>query len=327
MLVPAPAQVDRFRRDLEALTGHVPGRLAVAVSGGPDSLALLLLAAAAYPGAIEVATVDHGLRPQSADEARFVAGICERLGARHATLAARVDTARASLQRSAREARYAALAGWLAESGTLWLATAHHGDDQAETVMMRLARGSGVAGLAGIRARAPLPASGSSARLVRPLLGWRRAELAAIVAAAGLTPVDDPSNRDDRFDRARLRRRLAQSDWIDAEPLARSAAALAEADAALDWIVDRLWSERVTEADAGFTLDPAGLPSELERRLLLRILKRLAPAAVPRGDEVQRLAESLAIGATATLCEVKGSGGALWHFEPAPPRRPRLGRS
>jgi tRNA(Ile)-lysidine synthase len=180
---PAPELVDRFRRDLAAV-GFDGAPIGIAVSGGPDSIALLLLAAAAFPGIVSAATVDHGLRPEAADEARFVARLCASLGIPHRILGADVDTGRASVQRAAREARYRSLQDWLAEAGIGCLATAHHADDQAETLLMRLLRGAGVGGLSGVRARTCVPVPGSDIVLVRPLLGWRRTELATIVAAA-----------------------------------------------------------------------------------------------------------------------------------------------
>ena len=149
------------------------------------------MAQAALPGQIAAATVDHGLRAESAGEAAMVAEFCGELGVPHATLA--VTLAPGNLQAEARAARYAALAGWMAEQGLSALATAHHADDQAETLLLRLGRGSGVAGLAGVRASGTVP--GTNLALLRPLLGWRRAELAAVVAAAGMTAVQDPSNR------------------------------------------------------------------------------------------------------------------------------------
>lgn len=297
----------RFRADLEALTGAPPARLGLAVSGGPDSLALLLLAQAAYPGRIAAATVDHGLRPESAGEAAFVARVCAGLDVPHAILAAGM-TATANLQAAARERRYALLGQWAEAAGASPVATAHHADDQAETLVMRLLRGSGLAGLSAIRAARP--------GVVRPLLGWRRAELAAIVRAAGLAPVADPSNQDRRFDRVRVRAGLAEADWLDPVPLARSAAALAEAEAALDWAAERLWAERVD----GDTLDPAGLPAELRRRLVLRLLAAKGGPA-PRGHAVGRLLATLEEGGTATLAGVKCEGGKVWRFTAAPLRR------
>ncbi len=321
MTAPLPAAdlVARFRADLEALTSAEPDMLGIAVSGGPDSLALLLLAAAALPGRVQAATVDHGLRAESAAEARLVASVCNGLGVPHAVLSVEVNRDKASLQRAAREARYHALASWLDACGTSWLATAHHVDDQAETLVMRLLRGSGVGGLAGVRRSGPI--ANSSARLIRPVLGWRRETLAAVVDAAGIAAVADPSNQDERFDRVRIRRRLGQSDWIDPTALARSAGALAEADAALEWTADRLADERVRSEGEGLSLDPADLPAELRRRLTLRLIRQLAPAAASRGEEVARLLDTLDAGGTATLAGIKCSGGARWHFERAAPRR------
>jgi len=313
---PEPELVDRFRRDLEALTGTAPGKLGVAVSGGPDSLALLLLAAAAFPGSVHAATVDHGLRPESAAEAVFVAGICARLGVPHATLAADSPVA-GNLQSAARALRYRLLARWAGEAELARVLTAHHADDQAETLLMRLNRGAGLSGLAGIRATARI----AGLAVVRPLLGWRRDDLAGIVGAAGLEPVSDPSNGDDRFDRVRLRKRLAQAEWLDPLPLSRSAEALAEAEAALEWTVERLAGERTDRAGEGLAFDPAGLPPELRRRLVIRILAALGAAEAPRGDAVQRLLAILDSGGTATLAGVKCSGGPAWRFTPEPPRR------
>jgi len=304
-------QVARFRADLEALTGGAPERLGLAVSGGPDSLALLLLGHAAYPGRIHAATVDHGLRPEAAAEAAFVAGLCGARGIPHAILrAGMVETA--NIQAAARAHRYALLIQWIGEIGAAFLATAHHLDDQAETLIMRLMRGAGLAGLSGIR---PI-----NLPLVRPLLGWRREELAPIVREAGIEPIADPSNQDARFDRARLRPRLAQADWLKPEPLARSAGALAEAEAAMGWMVEQLRGERVAGTPEGFTLDPAGLPAELRRRLVLGIFAAMG-RDLPRGEAVTRLLATLADGGAATLVGVKCAGGRRWHFSPAPPRR------
>jgi tRNA(Ile)-lysidine synthase len=321
-LSPSAPDVERFRVDLERLTGPAPDRLGVAVSGGPDSLALLLLAQAAFPGRVETATVDHGLRPESAGEASFVAALCERLGCPHSTLPVQVSSGGEGVQGEARRARYAALEHWAAERGIGLLATAHHADDQAETILMRLQRGAGLGGLAGIRGARPLGAI----TLVRPLLGWTRAELGEIVRAGGIEAVDDPSNRDTRFDRVAMRHFLAENPQFEPGRLARSAASLAEAGEALEWMADRLSAERVHREGDALLLDPSDLPPELARRLLLRLLAHLAPAAsAPRGDEVQRLAHNLAQGLTVTLAGVKCSGGKRWRFEPEAPRRAASG--
>jgi tRNA(Ile)-lysidine synthase len=315
---PAAEQLDRFRRDVETLTGPSPGRLGIAVSGGPDSLALLLLAAAAFPGRVSAATVDHGLRAESAAEAELVAGHCARLEVPHRTLQAKVDTGRASLQRSAREARYRCLADWLEADAVPFLATGHHLEDQAETLVMRLLRGSGASGLSAVRAAGPI----AGATVIRPLLGWHRAELRAVVDAAGIPPVEDPSNVDDRFERTRIRRLLGETQWLDPVPLARSAAALAQADDALAWAAERLWGERISNAGDKIELDPADLPAEMIRRLILGILESFSPAALPRGEEVRRLAATLTAGGVSTLAGVLCRGGTRWSFELAPPRKP-----
>ena len=319
-LRPPAHLLDRFGHEVNAL--GLAGRFAVAVSGGPDSLALLLLAAACCPGRIEAATVDHGLRKESTAEAAFVAGICRTLDVPHEILRAQVEAGRSSRQRAAREARYAALDKWMAQRALPAVATAHHIDDQAETLLMRLLRGSGVGGLAGVRLRSPLPFPGSDRVVVRPLLGWRRDELRAIVDAAKITPVDDPSNRDPAYDRVRIRQHLAENGLLDPEALAVSAAALADAEDALGWSTDRVWTERVRSLDGKFHFDPAGIPGELRRRVLLRILDALSDGApAPRGEQLVRLLETLGDEGTGTLAGVRAQGGPVWLFGRAPARR------
>ncbi|QJU59549.1 tRNA lysidine(34) synthetase TilS [Sphingomonas sp. AP4-R1] len=289
--------------------------LAVAVSGGPDSLALLLLASAALPGRVAAVTVDHGLRPEAAGEARFAADLCTVLSVPHATLRVTVADDPAGIQAAARRERYAAMAQWAHARGIAALATAHHLDDQAETVMMRLERGAGVAGLSGIR---PDRALADGVRLIRPLLGWRRSELGTIVRAAGLSAIDDPSNRDPRFDRAAVRARLAEG-WPDPTRLAAVASHMAQAEDALAFTADRLFAERY-ESDSA-TLAAADLPRELRRRLLIAALARLAPHAILRGDEVDRLLDRLAENRVSTLAGLRIQPGRTWRFTPAPPHR------
>jgi len=295
-----------------------PGRmkLGLAVSGGPDSLALLLLAHAALPGAVAAATVDHGLRAGSADEAAAVARVCARLGVPHAIL--QVAVAGGNIQAEARNARYAALSDWMREHNLDALATAHHADDQAETLLMRLNRASGVAGLAGVRERARVP--GADRLLLRPLLGWRRHELGAVVAGAGLIAADDPSNADDRFDRVRLRQALAAAAWLDIPAIAASASHLADADAALDWAAAREWQEAVTVQGLGLTYRPRA-PRAIALRVLARIVRQLDGEDV-RGQALARLFDSLVAHQPASI------GGLVarpladgWSFTKAPKRR------
>ena len=311
--LPDAALVDRFGDQFARLSNAGHGdRIGVAVSGGADSVALLLLATAAFSGRVEAATVDHRLRTASTDEAVFVAGICTTRGILHETLTlGMLPDGNVSAQ--AREARYAALQIWANRRKIDWLLTGHHADDQLETMIMRINRSAGVAGLSGVRAR--------NGRIVRPLLGWRRAELRQIVADAGIVPIDDPSNGDDRYDRARLRKALAHVDWIDPFAATRSAALLADADSALDWSVDRLEAERVRLEGKLLTLDPANLPAEYCRRITLRCIRRIDPDCCPRGEALTRTIATLYIGGTTTIGNVLCRGGELWLFTPAPPRR------
>jgi len=317
-MVPDPALLERFRADLDALSA--PGqRIGIAVSGGPDSLALLLLAAAARPGLAEAATVDHGLRAESRAEAEMVSRICAELRVPHETLAAEwSEPPSSAIQERAREARYRLLAGWLVERNLKALATAHHSDDQAETILMRLNRGSGLRGLAGMRARSVVP--GSRLPLLRPLLGWQRAELEQICTAAGIEPAVDPSNSDEQFERVRIRKALTDAAWLSPEAFARSAAYLASADDALGWVAEGLALARVTDDAEGLQVDADGLPLELQRRLLLIAFARFH-AAEPRGADLMRAIEALSLGNNTTLSGLKLEAGHPWRITKAPPRR------
>jgi tRNA(Ile)-lysidine synthase len=310
-------EIGRFRADLDALAPN--GRLGVAVSGGPDSLALLLLAHTARPGNIAAATVDHRLRPEAADEAAMVAALCGSLGVPHATLPVAVADDPDGVQAAARKARYAALAGWAEREGLRFLATAHHADDQAETMLMRLARGAGLAGLAGVRRSRPL-AEAPGLTLIRPLLDWRKAELVALVAAAGLSPARDPSNQDERYDRTRARVLLSAA-WPDAGRVAASARHLAEAEEALAWSAAIAAKERISFFDDKAEIETASLPRELRRRLLLAAFAYLNPAAEPRGDSVDRLLDALDRGEVATLGGFRCDPGPPWRLTRAAPRR------
>lgn len=319
MAIP-PRPVERFRYDFEALAG-APARLGVAVSGGPDSLALLLLASAAFPGKVAAATGDHRLRKESAIEALHVEDVCARIGCPHTILDVSVPDGPGGLQAEARAARYAALGSWAAAEGLSHLATAHHADDQAETVLMRLQRGSGVGGLGGIR---PLRREENGLLIVRPLLGWTKAELVHLVSGAGIGFVEDPSNTDERFDRAAMRRFLRDNPQFEPHRLARTAASAREADEALAWAAERLWPERCTHTGEGLSLDVQDLPREIRRRLLSLAIGRLREEMeLPwtRTEDVEGLLSALEAGETATRAGLIASGGPIWHLRPAPPRR------
>lgn len=289
-------------------------RLAVAVSGGPDSLALLTLVIAAFPGRVTALTVDHRLRPDSAAEAAAVAAQCAARGIPHVTLMREGPDFVANRQARARAARYALLGEWCAQHGHGLLLTAHHADDQAETLLMRLNRGSGSAGLAGIRAARPLR---PGVMLVRPLLAARKADLAAIAAAAGWHVADDPSNRDPRHDRTAMRALLAANPALDAGALAASAGHLAADAEALAWAADLAWQGRVREADGSLFVDAAGLPAALVQRLLARAVETLAGRPA-RGGDIARLAARLGAGEAGTLAGVVARPGDIWRLSVTP---------
>ena len=321
-MVPDSALVERFRTDLDVLI-ESGERLGIAVSGGPDSLALLLLAAAVRPGEIEAATVDHGLRAGSREEAETVAGICERLGVPHAILAIEWDLPPTSaIQEQARAVRYGALAQWAEEAQLAALVTAHHLDDQAETLMMRLNRGSGVRGLAGMRRRNGVPGD-KTLPLLRPLLGWRRSELERICTDGRVSPAADPSNLDERHERVRIRKALHDAEWIDPQALAKSAANIAAADEALEWATDREWSESVEATEGRIVYRASTAPIEIMRRVIARVIADLGTEGESgelRGRELDRLLADLQQCNTTTLRGVLCTGGLDWTFTTAPPR-------
>ena len=298
------------------------------MSGGPDSLALLLLAHAALPGRVAAATIDHGLRPEAAEEAAMVAHLCARLGVPHDTVAVTLEPG--NTQDRARDARYAALRRCFRARGIATFATAHHADDQAETLLMRLARGSGVTGLAGIRARTIMrgtEAEGDSV-VVRPLLDWRRAELAAIVAQAGIAPAHDPGNDDERFDRIRARRLLGRAGWLDARMVARSAAHLQEAEEAIADVARSLYRSHVHEEGEVRWFHP-GHARAIEIECVGLILH--AFGADPGRSSIARMIDQLRGEGSASLGGVmarrasRAAGSDVcadaWKFEREPPRR------
>lgn len=285
---------------------------------------MLLLAHAAFPDQIEAATVDHGLRPESAAEAAMVARVCADRGIPHAVLP--VTLAPGNVQDRARAARYAALEGWLTARGLGVLLTAHHMDDQAETLLMRLNRGSGVRGLAGVRSSTVVP--GGQASLIRPLLGWRRAELAAVVAQCGIEAAADPSNHDRRFDRVRIRQALSEAEWLDAASVARSAALLAQAEDAIGWAVAREWAECVVVDRAGYAYAAHRTGLGPQSLIRLGVLERAAGELGCRLSpaEAARMAAALESGAP---CNVGGmaartvtrAGERLWLLARENPRQ------
>jgi tRNA(Ile)-lysidine synthase len=163
--------------------------------------------------------------------------------------------------------------------------------------------------------------TGTPTLLVRPLLGWSRAELAALVRAADIDPVEDPSNRHPRFDRSRVRRLLAETPDLPMARLALAATNLRDAEAALDWVSAREWASRAHVEEHAVALDLADLPRELRRRLVARALKMVVDAPSPRGSGLDRLIAAVDAGRVATLAGVVVRPGPRWRFAPAPPHR------
>ena len=324
-MLPDPL-IARFRDDCRALLDDDPAAaapIAIAVSGGPDSMAMLALAGAAFPDAVIAATVDHGLRADAADEAAMVAAWCAQAGIAHRILTVRQPLpAGANLHDWARGERYALLDDWARTAKAVAITTGHHADDQAETFLMRAARGSGLAGLAGVRAR---HAATGRVPIIRPLLFWRRAELMAVVEAGGIPHVDDPSNLDPRFDRAHVRTLLAATPELPAAALARSAAHLAEAERDLSAIADWLYDAREV-APRDFAV--ADLPRGVQRLIARRVIERLrteegiATPAFTAATNIESLLDALARGKAATQAGIMVTPVAsTWRFSVAPPRR------
>lgn len=293
---------------------EVSPEIAVAVSGGADSLALALLLhdwAAGRGGGVIALTVDHGLRPGSRAEARRVGALLAERGIGHRILTWRGPKPAAGVQAAARAARYRLLAGWCAGHGVLHLATGHHQDDQAETLLLRLARGSGLDGLAGMPAQACL----DGLRLLRPLLAVPKARLEATLTVRGIGWTEDPSNRDPTFERTRVRRLLAGSGdlGLTAPRLAATAGHLGRARRAAEREVARLLARSAALDPAGFArLDPEPLLAA-SREPALRALARLLTTVggggyPPRFERLERLfdrlGEGLGRGATLGGCRL-----------------------
>jgi len=296
-------------------------RIAVAVSGGADSLALAVLLhdwAKARGGWTTALTVDHGLRTEAATEARFVARTLEPLGLTQQTLRWRGAKPEANISAVLRRARYDLLSRACARRGLLHLALGHHLDDQAETFLLRLGRGSGLDGLAAMAPIVELP----GLRLLRPLLGLPKARLEATLRARGLDWVEDPTNRDPAQARARLRQLLPglAGEGLTAARLAATARHLGRARAALEHELARLLVQAVVLDPAGFAwLDPAPLvraPAELGLRALARVLTTVGGAEyAPRLESLERLygriSAGLTAGATLGGCRVLPRAGRL----------------
>ncbi|GAA5212278.1 tRNA lysidine(34) synthetase TilS [Microbacterium kyungheense] len=316
-LDPAVAEVRLAVR--QALAVVDPGAVVVvALSGGADSLALAAATAFEAPKrgvrAVSV-TIDHGLQDGSADAAAAASAAAQELGLEARVVRVEVGAA-GGPEAAAREARYGALRDAASQAGAAAILTGHTLDDQAETVLLGLARGSGATSLQGMAEAGPLPAeapgdasaaSGGRAGttllgvpLLRPLLGVRRTTTRAACAAEGLVPWDDPQNQDSRFARVRVRETVlpvleAELGPGIAEALARTAAQLREDAAAFDEMIDETIEDIVEHAEAGISVSAAALaanPAALGNRIIRLVVASEFHQSLTRAQtlEVARLA-------------------------------------
>ncbi|MBN8965196.1 MAG: tRNA lysidine(34) synthetase TilS [Rhizobiales bacterium] len=291
--------------------------LVLAVSGGPDSTALLLLAARwrktrRHGPALLAVTVDHGLRPEARREAAAVKRFARSLGVAHRTLRWTGRKPSSGLQEKARFARYRLLAEAARKAGAAHVLTAHTLDDQAETVLIRLARGSGISGLAAMSRAAPLPEA-ADLTLARPLLDVPKARLIATLRQAGVAYADDPSNRNPTFTRVRLRDVIMPalaSEGLGAARLALLARRVRRAEAALEAAVDEA-AGRLAPGPwppAGPIEFPAASFNALPDEVALRLLGRAIGAAGDEGPVELGKLEALAAALAAPEAASTGSG-------------------
>ncbi len=313
----------------------------VAVSGGPDSTALLWLLSRwcsvqdKGPKLI-AATLDHRLRPEAKAEAAAVGKFARRLKIPHHILVWSGKKPKSGIQEAARGARYRLLGDLARKTGAAAVVTAHTLDDQAETLLHRIGRGSGLSGLAGIRKLTVL----DGVVLLRPLLGISKARLVATLRKARISFADDPSNRDPRYLRPRLRRLAPElaREGIDAARLSTLSKRLARADAAIEKFVDNEKrrvllnsDENLVEYDARGLLD---LPPEISLRILGEAIGRFGHEGPVELGKLEVLHEALAeswtkshalkrtlAGAVVNLDSRRLAGQARLRVSPAPPRR------
>ncbi|HEY8575654.1 MAG TPA: tRNA lysidine(34) synthetase TilS [Devosia sp.] len=313
-------------QELAALFDQVAGSrvIALAVSGGADSLGLMLLAqrwaaGLALPPRLIVYSVDHGLRPEAAAEVAMVVDLAARLGLPARALHWTGEKPSHGIQEAARLARYGLLGAAMAEDAAEVLLTAHHRQDQAETVLMRLAHGSGLEGLKGMTSFAEV----QGVRVHRPLLGVEPSALRDLVLAAGLQPAEDPTNTDTHYERVRWRQAMPAlaTLGLDAAALSQFAERAAEADAAIRQMADGCFAEIVRLDGFGaarIDLTPfTGLSPAISTRLLGRVLNIVGGRQKPRAlGQVERLRQSITRGellksTTVLGCVVRIKDGAI----------------
>lgn len=312
--------------DLDALIedffdGQTLSRLGVAVSGGSDSTALLTLLhrfCAARGIELFCATVDHGLRAEAKNEAESVAGLCAFLQVPHDTLTWSNWDGKGNVQSAARQARYRLLAGWAQRMQVDHVALGHTLDDQAETVLMRLARGAGVDGLSAMAKRRRQ----HDVMWLRPLLSVERSRLRDFLEIEGVTWSDDPSNEDSRFDRIKIRQSwdalatlgitpAALAQVADNMGSAREALVLQTEDAAAQYAEVKAGAVRISSSAF------VDLPEEIARRLILSALSWVNSAIyAPRSRSLRAAMHALTDNGSATLdgCHLRRVKDAIWIF-------------
>ncbi|MEI9888666.1 MAG: tRNA lysidine(34) synthetase TilS [Rhizomicrobium sp.] len=300
---------------MAALGAPWPG--AVAVSGGGDSVALMHLLArwakrTRRPAPI-VVTVDHGLHAQSRRDARQVARWAKAAQLDVKTLRWSGPRPTSDIEAAAREARYRLIGEWATRKKIATLYVAHSQDDQAETFLLRLMRGSGLDGLAAMRAVSPYPLPGfPTLRLVRPLLAIERDALRAHLSANKLAWLEDPMNDEARFARVRLRRLTPalEAAGLTRARIAAAAGHLARAREALDTVTAAVLARAAQARDGGVHLDAAALaaaPREVGLRALAQLLMFVSGQSYrPRFERLERLYDRIAAGALGGGCTLHG---------------------
>ncbi len=298
-----------------------PGRIGVAVSGGGDSVALLCLItefakALDEPMEVHAVSIDHGLREAAADEVRAVTELCGELGVSHHVEYWQRWDGNGNLMAEARNARYGLLADWAHANGVGVVALGHTANDQAETLLMRLARGSGVDGLSAMSVRR----AAHGITWLRPLLNIERRELRYYLQNLGVTWVEDPTNEDRDFERIRMRDalRLLEPLGLDVPTLGRVAQNMTKAREALDWqtFLNARDVVRVSHGALAFDLRRfRTLPEEIRRRMLLRAFMWLSGSDYgPRRSALDGVMDAIHMGRTMTLdgSQIMRDGEVFW---------------
>lgn len=287
--------------DMPLISSLLPapsGRLGVAVSGGPDSMALLYALSQTGRFEIDALTFDHGLRSDSAAEAALVGQwVADWPGVTHHILRWGGDKPTTAIMEAARAARYDALCAWCDGHGIASLCVAHHAGDQAETILFRLAKGSGLDGLGGMADRASWP--GYAVEILRPLLETGRDDIIAFCRDAGVPYVNDPSNVNDDYARPRLRKimPLLAAEGLSEKRLSRTALRLRRAREALDFYTAQLAAQSVRfDGEDRVGIDVPALraaPEEIRIRLIRQVAARIAPDGDGYGLRLDRLEAGL----------------------------------